>query len=47
MMDHGPEPEELDRFNLLLPLPYRVAVILVAGKFLAVSNESVRVIASS
>lgn len=30
---HG--PEEFDRFNLLLPLPYRVAVILVAGKFLA------------
>jgi hypothetical protein len=29
--DPGVEPE-LDAFSLILPLPYRVAIILVAGK---------------
>ena len=29
--DPGVEPE-LDGFSLILPLPYRVAIILVAGK---------------
>lgn len=32
-MDGDPEAElELDGFTLILPLPYRVAIILVAGK---------------
>lgn len=31
--DAAVEPE-LDRFSLILPLPYRVAIILVAGNIL-------------
>jgi hypothetical protein len=30
-MDFDPEVEELDSFDLLLPLPYRLAILIVLG----------------
>ena len=33
-MDVDPEVEELDSFSLLLPLPYRLAIIIVLGVWL-------------
>lgn len=33
-MDVDPEVEELDSFSLLLPLPYRLAILVVLGVWL-------------
>jgi hypothetical protein len=33
-MDFDPEVEELDSFDLLLPLPYRLAILIVLGVWL-------------
>lgn len=33
-MDFDPEVEELDSFSLILPLPYRLAILIVLGVWL-------------
>lgn len=33
-MDFDPEVEELDSFSLLLPLPYRLTILVVLGVWL-------------
>jgi hypothetical protein len=38
----GPDQHaQLDRFSLFLPFPYRVAVILVAGKSIGTSDRPI------